>query len=333
MKKTGLFALLTAGAVMLSSAGCGTNKAAKKASGDVAIEVGDHKITMADASVFIQSYMGYYDFDTAKKTALEGIEDVFEREALAKKMNIELTDEDKDNIIMQKASLATRGGQTLSEYKKYLESAGSSIDFIKDYATASVYANKLQEKMAGEDEDITATTTEMGEVLKSDYYRAKHILITEPSEGEDAAADPESEVVTEEDGKTGEELANLVLEKAKKGENFDEMIKKYNTDPGMAQNPDGYVFTDGAMVPEFEACVKELQPGEFGIAKTSYGYHVIQRLPLDGTETDFVTWVEDNKSDLVYKVLCKKNGIEVKRNQAVIDAYTENELVTPEPVQ
>ena len=321
MKKTGLFALLTAGAVMLSAAGCGANKSA----GGTAIEIGDHKITMADMSVMIQQYTNYgADFDSAKARAVDDIENVFEHEALAKKLNIELTDEDNDAILMQKSRMVQSSGQTLSEYKEYLNSIGSSINFIQDYATAAVYASKLEEKMAGEDEEITATTTEMGEFLMSDYYRAKHILIAEPAE--DAAEDEESDVVTEEDGKTGEELANLVLEKAKKGEDFDAMIEKYNTDPGMAQNPDGYVFTDGAMVAEFEDCVKELKPGEFGIAKTNYGYHVIQRLPLDGTEENFEKWVSDNQSELMFKTLCKKNGIEAKVHQDVIDAYSEKEL-------
>ena len=331
MKKTGLFALLTAGALMLSATGCGANKSA----GGTAIEIGDHKITMADVSVFIQTYTSNYglDFDAAKERAVSDVEDVFMREALAKKMNVELTDEDKDKILMQKSRLIQSSGHTLSEYKEYLNNAGSSIDFIQDYSTAVVYASKLEEKISGEDEEITATTTEMGEVLKSDYYRAKHILIAEPAEDEDAEADTESEVVTEEDGKTGEELANLVLEKAKKGEDFDAMIEKYNTDPGMAQNPDGYVFTDGYMVQEFEDCVKGLKPGEFGIAKTNYGYHVIQRLSLDGSEDNFVSWVEDNKSGLAFKALCQKNGIEAKVNQDVVDAYAENELVTPAPVE
>ena len=348
MKKTGLFALMTAGAVMLSTAGCG---GANKAAGAAAIEIGDHKITMADVSVLIQTYTTSYglEFDDAKTRAVEDVENVFEHEALAKKLNIEFTDKDNDAVLMQKSRMVQSSGQTLSEYKEYLNSIGSSIDFIKDYATASVYASKIEEEFMNEESDITATTEEMGEFLKDDYYRAKHILITEPAEEDDTAEAPEADAaadaeataaptpeptpVNEEDGKKGEDLANLILEKAKKGEDFDAMIEKYNTDPGMAQNPDGYVFTDGYMVAEFEDCVKDLKPGEFGIAKTDYGYHVIQRLSLDGSEENFKTWVEDNKSSLIFKALCKKNGIEAKVNQDVVDAYSEKELVTPEPVE
>ena len=241
-------------------------------------------------------------------------------------MGIELTDEDKDSIIMQKANMVQRSGMKYSEYADYLAKAGSDIKFIEDCATAEAYKSKLTAKMTEGGEDMSVSTEEMGEFLKSDYYRAKHILIAEPTEGD--AAD--SEVVTEEDGKTGEELANLVLEKAKNGENFDDMIKKYNTDPGMESNADGYVFTDGAMVAEFEDCVKSLKPGEFGLAKTDYGYHVIERLSLDGTEEKFESWVTENKDDLEFKALCKKNGIEVKLNQDVIDGYTESQMVKPD---
>ncbi len=78
-----------------------------------------------------------------------------------------------------------------------------------------------------------------------------------------------------------EETAKEVYEKAVSGEDFDALIATYNTDPGMAQNPDGYVFTTGEMVPEFETAAFAAAEGEITApVKTDYGFHIIKREAL-----------------------------------------------------
>lgn len=86
------------------------------------------------------------------------------------------------------------------------------------------------------------------------YVQAKHILVED------------------------EKLANEIYEKAVAGENFDALIETYNIDPGMKQNPDGYVFTKGQMVEPFEKAAFELGYGEISKpVKTDFGYHIIKR--------------------------------------------------------
>ena len=52
-------------------------------------------------------------------------------------------------------------------------------------------------------------------------------------------------------------------------------------DTGLAANPDGYAFTTGEMVQEFEDATRALEPGQIsGLVESSYGYHIILRLPL-----------------------------------------------------
>lgn len=61
---------------------------------------------------------------------------------------------------------------------------------------------------------------------------------------------------------------------------FDALLAQYGTDPGMTANPNGYLFTDGDMVDEFEAAVKALKIGSCSTVpvKSQFGYHVILRL-------------------------------------------------------
>lgn len=339
MKKTYLFAIMTAGAVMLSSCGGSNNSA-------VAIEVGDAKVTVGDISVLAAQYTSYgYDFDTAKDMLAEQIEETLKYGAVGEAMGIELTDEDRDSVIQMKASYASSGGG-LSAYKDYLKKAGSSMDFLDTLFTASAYQSAVMEQL--ESEQTEPTDDELKAFFTENYYRAKHILIdkSEDTESEAAteSADATEAAATEaaEETKSGKELADELLERAKSGEDFDAMIAEYSTDPGSESNPDGYIFTDGDMVQEFEDCVKSLQPGEFGICESDYGYHIIERLPLSADEAQFETWFSDNKSavssaystkqmDDKLNALCEENNITVVVNEEVLDAFTEDQMVTPEP--
>lgn len=99
--------------------------------------------------------------------------------------------------------------------------------------------------------------------LAKDYICAKHILIS--NETDNAL-----------------ELANQVLDLANNGADFDELISKYGQDPGMNSSPNGYYFTKGMMVKEFEDAAYALSEGQISdIVKTDYGYHIIKRMQFD----------------------------------------------------
>jgi len=68
---------------------------------------------------------------------------------------------------------------------------------------------------------------------------------------------------------------------------FNALLAVYNTDPGMEQNPDGYLFSSGEMVESFEAGVRALEIGSYTAqpVQSQYGYHIIWRLdPVDHPE-------------------------------------------------
>ena len=131
-------------------------------------------------------------------------------------------------------------------------------------------------------------------------------------------------------------FAIYAAKKAQEGANFDELVKEHSQDPGSATSPDGYVFTDGQMVPEFENGTKSIKPGEFTLVKSDFGYHVIQRLALDEKDAKFAELFEANKD--AAKAACKEakfdealkkyaadNGVEV-----VVDETAVENLQAPE---
>lgn len=80
-------------------------------------------------------------------------------------------------------------------------------------------------------------------------------------------------------------------------ETFDALLAQYGTDPGMTSNPNGYLFTDGDMVAEFENAVKAMPPNGFNNVpvKSQFGYHIILRLD----PTSYPGW-EQAVQELVY---------------------------------
>ena len=139
-----------------------------------------------------------------------------------------------------------------------------------------------------------------------EYVHAKHILIAFPDD-----------IETDEDGNIPESAkaetlakANEVLEKVNNGEDFDALIKEYGEDPGMESQPDGYYFTKGRMVPEFEDAAYALEIGATtGLVETSYGYHIIKRLDLDDGSDGFYT--SDEYQNLAYDALEKMLNDEI----------------------
>lgn len=63
---------------------------------------------------------------------------------------------------------------------------------------------------------------------------------------------------------------------------FQELADQYSEDPGRETYPTGYTFTTGSMVQEFEDAAYALSEGEMSeVVESSFGYHILLRLPLD----------------------------------------------------
>ena len=69
---------------------------------------------------------------------------------------------------------------------------------------------------------------------------------------------------------------------------FDELMKEYSEDTdssGNVNSPDGYEAKSGQMVAAFEEAALALQPGQIsGIVESTYGYHIILRLPIQAAD-------------------------------------------------
>lgn len=224
------------------------------------IEVGDIRVTENDVAAL---------FYEVSEDNIDLLADTMKYGEYAKAHGFTLTETDiariSWNVSENSWALAAEG-----------MSRGALYRVLEDAALASYLVSSVEPEIE------EPTVDDVKDSFIGRYYRAKHILIDA-----DGA-----------DGKTDEELAREILARAQNGEDFDALIEKYGTDPGMEYYPDGYVFPGGYMVKEFEDCVKSLKPGEFGICKSEYGWHVIERLPLTGSEDGFDEWFVSNSAEV-----------------------------------
>ena len=143
----------------------------------------------------------------------------------------------------------------------------------------ALYNNIYEKVLADAENEITKSSLEE---VKGDMVRAKHILIQFP------AGEGENGELTDAQKADTLAKANAVLEEVNAMADiseFDALIEKYNEDPGMQSNPDGYYFGRGEMVPEFEDSAYSLNEGETsGLVETTYGYHILLKLPLEDDE-------------------------------------------------
>lgn len=106
-----------------------------------------------------------------------------------------------------------------------------------------------------------------GEALTEDEIAAQKAL------AEDLLSQLQAVEGTAEDA-SGEPTALVEL--------FDQLTAEYTEDTGYASYPEGYIFGEGEMVTEFEDAVEALEVyGLSGIVESSYGYHIILRIPVD----------------------------------------------------
>ncbi len=225
--------------------------------------------------------------DFAKEIASNYIKEFETIRAIAKENNIKLTASDKAVLKEQeKAAVEAQGGRAayLEELKKNFITEEFAVYLNQ---TMMLYEGMYTRLFTG-DGPFAASVDTMKEKLGEGYVRVKHVLVM--------ANDPDADDYAEK-RKKAEEIAA----KAKAGDDFDALIEEFGEDPGMQQNPGGYIFDkngvdiaqSGQMVAEFTAASHALGDNEVSdVVTTSHGFHIIKRLPLNDE------YIEQNSKEI-----------------------------------
>ena len=215
--------------------------------------------------------------EIAKEQALEMAAKNIACVEIYKKLGYKFTKEDEQSIKTTKEEVVSQyGGE--EGYQQFLTEMGIDDGFV-DFSCKSMFCSqKLYEDYSANqvitDEQVKAFYDENYELYFAPYRRAKNILFLTQDE---SSGTPYPDEYKQDIKKTADEVYQMALN----GDDFDALVQKYSQDPGSLDQPEGYTFTDGEMVQEFQDCVDALPIGGIGFCETPYGYHIVQRLEVD----------------------------------------------------
>ena len=137
-------------------------------------------------------------------------------------------------------------------------------------------------------DSVGATSAPVGEIESKDILErkdtaslvyAKHVLIS----WKDLASTYGGRQNERGKARTHADAAKLaveVLDKLKADPKaIDKLVEEHGEDPGMKSGEPYKIDAKTQFVPEFKQLALRLKEGEAGIVKTTYGYHVIERVP------------------------------------------------------
>ena len=200
----------------------------------------------ANASVELAKIGGKSLTDTEVKSLLGSIPE-------AQKNQINSDNETKtrmvDNMVTEELFIMEAEKTGITKDKEF----ATSLERARRQLLAQRYLQKtIQPKLT--DANVKAFFDKNKVRYSQDEVRASHVLVKSEAEAQE------------------------VYQKAKAGEDFEVLAKKYSKDPSAAQNMgDLGFFTRSRMVPQFAEAAFSMKPGEISHpVKTPFGYHIIK---------------------------------------------------------
>ncbi len=222
----------------------------------------------------------------------------------------DLATENKMDSVEQLLQADMGAGCTLEDYRYYLEL----------YYTANLFFAQQTESLEVSEEEINAYFTEHESDLKANSITkesgklvdVRHILLQ--PKGGTQSEDGKTVTYSDEEWETCRKEAQALLDQWLAGDktedSFAALASEKTEDPGSKSNGGLYQYVaKGKMVKEFEDwCFDETRkPGDYGLVKTSYGYHIMY-------------FVEGNEGWIRY---CH-DGVVSDKASELLKSFTEN---------
>ena len=225
----------------------------------------------------------YAEFVTAN--AEEQIKQVNSVEDFAAENNVVLSDEILAEMDEQlKSTIASVCGEdaTEEEFNEYLAQAYLTRELYDRMNRMNYLYQQGYTQLYGETGELVDDATAIAYLEDNDYISANHILLMTVDSATGEALDEETIAAQEEKAKEIAAELQAIEDPQLLLTRFAELKEEYCEDTGKVTYPDGYTFTPGTMVTEFEDACNALEEHQVSDpVLTSYGYHVIIRLPFD----------------------------------------------------
>ena len=204
--------------------------------------------------------------------------------AFAKENGVALDEEQRASLEPEAMAAEIVGeGATVEQLAEKLESESHmTVDAFRYYSESVMLFRNCHDALYGEGGEKVDAADVVKYLEDEGYLSAGHILFMtiDPNTGDKLDA----ETVAAKKQQAEEIVAELraIEDREELTKRFLELKEQYCEDGGKTAYPDGYTFTPGTMVAAFEEAVRSLE--DYGVSdpvESTYGYHVILRLPLD----------------------------------------------------
>jgi peptidyl-prolyl cis-trans isomerase D len=156
---------------------------------------------------------------------------------------------------------------TEAEMRSYYQANAAKYQTLEKKNLVILVADqsKLEQTLNPTDADLQKIYNQnQAQYHVPEQAKVRHILFM--TQGKPPADEPKIKAQAED-----------VLKQLKAGTaKFEDMVKKYSEDPGSKDKGGEYTVQRNQMVKEFEDAAFNQKPGDLGLVKTSYGYHIIQ---------------------------------------------------------
>ena len=197
-----------------------------------------------------------------------------EQITLSEDQQAQLTDE-----ALAKALLGENA--TVEQLTAELEKEGFGIETFRRIRETNLQLDAFFDDTYGENGAKVTDDEAVAYLEEKGYVSAGHILLMtiDPNTGDKLEEAAVAEKKLKAEGIT-EEL-RAIADPEQREQRFLELKAELCEDGGKIAYPNGYTYTAGTMVKEFENAVNALEPFEVSDpVESAYGYHVIMRLPL-----------------------------------------------------
>lgn len=195
--------------------------------------------------------------------------------SLAEEKGCALTEEEAAQLNDAIDGLRTQSGGE-EAFAQSLRQACLNEQALFNLNAVPILSTKLSEVLFAD----RPTEEEMdGYIADNDLLYAKHILLMTIDPNTRAPLDEETIAAK---AAAAQDLLAQLRESEDPLTLFDELMFANSEDTGLAANPQGYSFTAGQMVSEFEEATRALEYGQISdIVESDFGYHIILRLDPD----------------------------------------------------
>jgi peptidyl-prolyl cis-trans isomerase C len=241
-----------------------------------------------------------------------------------------------DELLYQKAAasgVTATAAETQAEFDKvaktYANDAALNAELVnrgidrktlmRELTRGLIVQKYVQENIT---KKLVVTPAEIADYYKAnpdefkhgELIRTSHILIGMPEN-----ATPEQDYIAK-------QLAEGLLARARKGEDFAKLAKENSTDPSASRGGDIGMTQIGELEEAYEQATQKLKVGEIGgIVKTSYGYHIIK---LTDRKAAGTATLDEVRAQLTEFLKGKKEDDEVSKLIQALQSQAKIEVAT-----